>query len=241
VPKKVEGSALSVPGTKGKSSAQSVVMEELRDLSLTVRVDAKELDFEPLRMALSKKYQSQTREDGWGVRIIAREDEEVRPMHSHIALDRNEDTKAFTLEYDVVRGDHPAIRKYTTATAFTKALRTSLKNPERPRPGLLSANFALSSEKWEPTFPVPFPHPGAMTAIPGLPQVIGLDLAFSEQGPTQPLIRVFVTTYPELQQIIVRVLLRCETDLCGPIAPGLIEAAQTTLPAFVIPRRDLAP
>jgi hypothetical protein len=216
--------------TRGKKV--SVVLAELKDATLTLRVPSSEFDFESVKKSFGKSALAQVRDDGKGLRVILREDEVIDDLHAHVLVEP--DDKSFvTFRYDLVRGAHGKESKKTPKSSdFLSVVIRALSKPHLPLRGLLSGNFSLSLEAWEPVIPLPIPSPAALQGIPGSPKITGVDLSFGPGAERSP-IRAFVTTYPEVKEMIVRVLLRFE----APITPGLplrlVEEVQSALPAFV--------
>jgi len=110
--------------------------------------------------------------------------------------------------------------------------RSHLRLAGQKRRTLVSASFTFDLEVWQPTLPLPF-SPGSMVGdLPGVPQICGLDFAFTSRTESQLLHRAFITTYDVINQMVVRFLLG-HSEVFSPSLPArLLELVNSQIPIF---------
>ncbi len=94
------------------------------------------------------------------------------------------------------------------ASGRTRSIRALFDVLERrlgdtPQEGVWGAWFEFGSGNWKPTFQLPYrPDPSWLA---GAPAIVGVDLEFASDDPVR---RVYVTTYPDSNALVVRLLRR---------------------------------
>lgn len=168
----------------------------------------KDFDFAAALSAFESQPAFQLRPDKGGMRVVIRGGNTLRSGHAHLEINKAEKRDQTTIELELVSGTHGKLpREVFTLDRAISILGSLLKTPAKARVIVLSANFTFSLKEWEPTIPLPF-SPGAMVGeLPGVPQICGLDFAFTNQSESQLLHRAFVTTYDNTEQMVVRFFL----------------------------------
>lgn len=180
----------------------------LDELVLTVRTSKRQLDFARVLEAFGDKPSFSIRRDKKGVRGALSGHGTISQGHAHLEVAVGERSGEHMIELALIPGSHGRIspRALTIADAI-HLLGVSLKDPASVRRVRVSANFSFDLKQWEPTLPLPFAPGTAAEQMPGQPQICGLDVAFLDRSPTQHLHRAFVTTYDEIERMVVRMLL----------------------------------
>ena len=203
----------------------------LDELSCTIRAPVNQIDFEGLAADL-KPYPTFTeRFDSHGIRGTLLGGHLLSGGHAHLTVEKVSDEDEYSIELDLVPGDHGRIPKgaLSIAGAF-ETIESRRKATEGSIPILVSANFAMSLKEWEPTVALPFTPTGITEQMPGVPRISGLDFSFNEQTESQHLHRAFVTTYDGIERMVVRMLLSFEARWEPNVLGAMIQLVNAHLP-----------
>lgn len=174
------------------------------------------------------------REDGRGMRGVARGERRLSPFHAHFSLDHEDERNEYIFRLELTKGTHGAAeRRLPRISEFLEDFRSYLREPDRRYRGLLGANFNFSLRKWRPSFSLPFSVPGTFDHVPGLPQISGLDFSFADTRPEQSLRRAFVTTYAGIDEMVLKLLFSHASPISGQLADEILSVANAHRPIFV--------
>lgn len=127
--------------------------------------------------------------------------------HGHVSVRALSKAQQVEFRLELVPGrEKPRGPNHPGLSEFLAAVRDVIHDPDVPRVGVATGTFNFRSPEWQPTIKLPFAPPGPLD-VPGLPQIAGVDFAFTSSGPEQPYLRAFVSTYDPLPQFIVRIML----------------------------------
>lgn len=220
-------------GTQGRSAATSARFPSvLREITATVRVPDSAFAFQEILQQLETKPSVTVRKDREGVRGAARGSPGWGSFHTHFVLEKRRSGE-FDLELEVTGRQHGRFPKGSLSTTkLIRAFASALEDSSRTFPAIVGAHYILPLDRWAPTVQLPFAPPGTLDHIPGVPQISGLDFSFSAPGPEQPLLRAFISTYGQLNEMIVRILLATHIAFQPSMPLSLAELAGSYLPRF---------
>lgn len=169
-----------------------------------MQVPNREFDLSGAFKAFENQPAFQLRPDKGGMRAVIAGGSIMPSGHAHLEINKSEKGSQTTFELQLASGN--LAPDVLTLDRAISSLRSLLKTHATSRPVAVSANFTFSLKEWEPTIPLPF-SPGIMAGeLPGLPQICGLDFAFTNRSESQLLHRAFVTTNDASDQMVVRFL-----------------------------------
>jgi len=220
----------------GISATALVWPEGLEASSFTCRLTPAEADFEAVFEAFKESPGFHTRSDNKAIRGVLK-GSPSRHWHAHFEMTHVSARRGSTLEFQTVRGPCGRQRPGTlTSSAFLRRLKALLPAiAGMAQPGMLSARFELSMDRWKTTMPIPYAASG-LADLPGEPEIAGLDFAFQDTPVRPGMRRAFITTYSELKQIVVRLLLAGPRIIDESLPRELLSAGTQHLSMFAVSR-----
>lgn len=223
--------------TKAKQVRRSVrasFPEGLDSVSVTLRYQAAEKDFKALRSSLGGLPGFWMRSDNRAVRGAIKHGRLLQSGHAHLDVVHVEKDEQVVIELELLPGLHGTMPKKTSVLEDAIDRLAALLPPQtESRRAVVGGNFTFDLKRWEPTVTLPFSTPGAVESMPGLPQICGLEFAFTERTDTQPLHRAFITTYAGVNRMLVRLLLFLTVEWDRSLPQRAIDSVCQQLPVFV--------
>lgn len=216
---------------KRAASRPTSIPRGLQDVSLTIRLRREDILLTEMLNALEQLEGFSRRGDGahgalrgeigWGA------------AHGHFSIDIEGSAGAYLLFLEVVSSSHGKLPKETPRVKeFLSIIQSYFVDPDRSFSGLLGVNFSLPLKVWSPTVPLPFTPPGVLDHIPGAPQISGLDFSFPLQTDDQPLIRAFITSYGQIDRLVVRFLLSLPTAIHASVIDEMLRLSAEYVLSF---------
>lgn len=195
---------------------------------------APKLNLKDIYSALDGAHQRDKRDDGNAIRAVLRTPE-LLGAHAHFGASRSGAGEPWSIEYEIVRGTHGKLEsRYLDAATYLQRTQHLFAFAESA--ALLSLHFVLPLERWKPPVSVPFSAPASIGTLPGNPTIAGMDFAFPETGTYGPR-RIFVTTYQNAQQLVLRILL-AYPPIWGPdLTSEIVKTARGFVTQLVTRRR----
>jgi hypothetical protein len=204
---------------------------ELVSLTLTVHLEAAELDFRGIRVELDGVPGFEVREHRISGTIRPRSTDPE--FHGHFWARKESAKGGISVDFEVVPGtvkslDAPAPDVFD----FADRLNSHLTPSEPTIRGVLAARFKHSLRSHKPAVTLPIVVPGLLQSEPGT-SIVGLEFGFSSKA--QPLRRVYIGLYEEQERIAIQLTLALEVSTLRGLPAAMCSAAVQHIGAFVSP------
>lgn len=200
--------------------------------SLTFRLGSEAFRFTGFRDAATSWKAFAVHKNKKMIRGTVPSDKALPKAHGHLeASDTGGKQRPFIFNFEVVPGSVKAKATDDPSVSRVPAVLSGfLTDPAAPIECLVGASFELSLRAWRPSVSLPWKAPDTLVQTPGRPQVVGLDFEFED--PAHPVARAFVSVFPRLDKLIVKLLLRSSVILDGSTVTTMCEEAMKHVPLF---------
>lgn len=244
-PNRTRNSPAIMPSSRSRAKAAAAhpptqLPPGLQDVSFDVRLTSEQFDSKGLLGYLSSIPGFSIRPDKNAARGAVRAGDRWKGLHAHVELARSRSMKEFTFQFEIVTVPHGRMSAgVPSIDELLSEMKLFFRNGDETYSGLVGAHFSLDLKKYHPTVPLPFTPPGKLDHVPGLPEISGLDFSFRERHRDQPLIRAFVTTYPSIHRMVIRLLMSHSSTIGDHLPLAMIDLAAVHLPIFAVVGDDL--
>ncbi len=211
----------------------SVVPEGLEEVSYTFRLPVTAIDDVGalLKDVASLKAAGSSKDSARAV------GEGGKHYHAHFSV-RLVESKWVRFEFELITSKVSSSR-YDPISLLISKVAPHIKSKGKPpeTSGLLGVTYELRSGEWSPTVDLPFNVPGGgIAAIPGAPAIVGVDVEFQRSEAELPLRRAFVSTYPDAQMLVVRLLLSFSSAFEDTLVTRMLDEPHKFLSWFARPK-----
>jgi hypothetical protein len=173
------------------------------------------------------------RRDGQGVRFAVGAEGMPADWHGHVTIEHDVEAGLCVAQYTLVLREHTDGKEDVAPASFlSEAIARASNGTVGSAHGLVAGTFEFPLSEWGSVVPLPLEMPGGTSFGSQQAKVAGLDFLFSDSDAETHLVRVFVTTFPETDRLVLRLALRASVNLETFLARQLLHALESLVPLF---------
>jgi hypothetical protein len=235
---KVAGRKAKASSREAKATGQELkaarAPEGLEQVSFFCRFPARDLQFQRLRTRLKDVPYFAVDAAGSRIRGFLESDRAYRKFHGHLHIERIKGEDLYGFQFDIVKGGSNRPKTGSiTLSALPNLIQNHLRNAAVEFKGVVTITGELSTKKWEPVINLPFTPSALLEAVPGTPQIAGVDFYYASPSDELPLIRAGVRVFPTTDLISVRVTARLKSDVGSSLVRRMLDSAEKNMFSFV--------